>query len=345
MRAPDFVIHGDFSGPQPPPPPRVVGRNAPFGPSLNLFRRKDVPPPTDRGLLSFVKKVLNAGPALLRSVNGDEVIASFKRLASLVGNAAGIFGAGYIGVQLVSVMWKRLCEERERWRIRSSSEAFARATFEEPESDSSSSRTVGGLDGKKGGGKGGGRASSSSSTPSLEELHADQEEMWRVIHNIYKDQADKLAALESASVEYKFRFETVAREAEAALSLAMAKLTIRLEGLEGRCEAIAAIPVDTITAIGATGRPTAAELEALRNELRREAEKHASAISALRLEVPSLLEQHDKVVVSKLQQFGEDVKKLILAAGNRNNASAPPGASGSAVKPKSKSKPKPKPSP
>ena len=338
MRAPDFVIHGDFSGsPPPPPPPRVVGRNAPFGPSLNLFRRKDVPPPKERGLLPFVKKALNAGPTLLRSVNSDEVISSLKRLVSLVGNAVGIFGAGYIGVQLVSVMWKRLCEERERWRIRSSSEAFARATFEEAEGDSSSSSAVGGLDGKKGGGKGGGRASSSS-TPSLEELHADQEEMWRVIHNIYKDQADKLAALESASAEFKTRFETVAGEAEAALSLAMAKLTMRLEGLEGRCEAIAAIPVDTITATGATGRPTAAELEALRNELRRETEKHANAINALRLEVPSLLEQHDKVVVSKLQQFGEDVKKLILAAGNRSNASPQPG------KPKSKSKPEPKPS-
>ena len=159
----------------------------------------------------------------------------------------------------------------------------------------------------------------------VEELQLEQEEIWRVVHNIYKGHADKIAALEGANDDVRRQCTTAVKEAEAALSLGMAKLSAKLDLLE-----------EAVSAQGGGGGGVHGEtlLEALRQDLRREMDTQAAALGELRKEVPTLLSQHDKVVVAKLHDFGQDVKRLILQAMPSRPAGAAAAAATNSPKPK-----------
>jgi len=248
----------------------------------------------------------------------EQLQDGIKALANLLVNVGGVAGFAFLGLQLAKVCASSIQAARERWHIRSTSDAFARATFEElpinGTSTASDSATATGPRIKQ--------PRSEKKRVTIDELHAEQEEMWRVIHNIYKGQSEKIESLESATADFKAQFETTVKETETSLSLALSKLAMRLDNLE------------TTHAGDGKGVVDAAEVASLRAEVRREAEKQASAISALRQDViPSLLKQHDQVIVSKLKSFGDEVKSLILQKSTREPK----------AKPKAKPKPKPQP--
>jgi hypothetical protein len=254
-------------------------------------------------------------PQALRRLNVEQLQEGIKALANLVVNAGGVAGVAFLGLQLAKVCASSIQAARERWHIRSTSDAFARATFEElpinGTSAASDPATAARPQVKQ--------TRREKKRVTVDELHAEQEEMWRVIHNIYKGQSEKIESLESATADFKAQFETTVKETETSLSLALSKLAMRLDSLE------------STHAGDAKGTVDAAEVAALRAEMRREAEKQTSAISALRQDViPSLLQQHDQAIISKLKSFGDEVKSLILHKSTREPKAKP------------KAKPKPK---
>lgn len=285
-----FDLHGEIPRHSAPPSPRTFGYHP-----YSMQQNEEIPPPSDPILGRLFRApalIFELIPKFLQRIH----ILPIHDLAVFLTNAVGLCGAAFLGAQLVNGLWKQIETARHGWYIRNKSDAFAKATFDDPpaadntpadeRADSNTKRT----NGKRPSAK---SNSSEKNTMTVEELQAEQEELWRVIHNIYKGQADKLATLENAAAELKAQFEKSASESNEALSMAMAKLTMRLEHIEAS------------QGTEATDR--------LRIELRKEYELQAATTSAaLRQEMSSLINQHDLVLVTKLKQFGDEIKSLLV---------------------------------
>lgn len=281
----------------------VPGRR--IGGMLSLFQRQGCSSAEDDSAGEDSGELQYGGDgAFSSSQTRVELAEKFKFLVQSAIHLAGVAAAAFVGVQVICSIWKGIESARHRGHIRSQSDAFAKAAFDvnfSPAHIVSETAKETGYSRGSSGGNGG----SSKSAATMLDLQQEQEEIWRVVHNIYKGHADKIFALESANDEIKRYCEVTIKDAEASLSLEMANLTAKLDKLEQILTV--AWRIDSTAANEADGL-----VEALRKELRCEMDRQSAAIGELRKEVPALLIQHDKVVVSKLEEFGKDVRKLIL---------------------------------
>ena len=136
------------------------------------------------------------------------------------------------------------------------------------------------------------------------EIKKEQEELWRVVHQIYKSQADRIEALENSTISILRLLESqsTAEKDQKSPSKSVLKLNKRIEALEK-------LYTDLQTTVLASDNEIHVLTESsslMRNEL----EDIKVRLEKLKsVEIPALLDRQNDVVLSKMRGFADILKK------------------------------------
>jgi septal ring factor EnvC (AmiA/AmiB activator) len=154
-----------------------------------------------------------------------------------------------------------------------------------------------------------------SNSTVIEELKKEQEEIWRVVHSLFKSQEDKLVALDAALKE---RGESTSEELlnikqlESTLDTVSGKLASRIDAIESQLNALEKLSESTYAE--------------LKQSLQDEVKELNKTLEALRNDVTSQmlkwLKEHDNAVVEKIRLFGEDIKRLVKGSPKSKHSSS-----------------------
>lgn len=140
----------------------------------------------------------------------------------------------------------------------------------------------------------------------VSEMKKEQEELWRFIHSLFKNQEEMMARLESSSS--LAIPQSVIRELEESFDKKVKEISMRLDSMETRIKAInrempELAQQSSLTEVSVQGM-IQTEVEELSNSL-------AAVKKEIKNQTLRWLKEHDDAMVEKIRFFGEDIKKLI----------------------------------
>ena len=148
----------------------------------------------------------------------------------------------------------------------------------------------------------------------VEEMSRDQEELWRVVHNIYEGQTVAAAAKEGSESGSIFgeSAEQRLQEIDGVITDFIDKMTRRIESLEAS-QASKAEDMERALAM----------LRASLTQLSSDVERNEAALTKVRESIPKLLASHDSKVIERLKAFSGEVKDILRSSmANSSNSGA-----------------------
>ena len=221
--------------------------------------------------------------------------ANFKRVLSGLGTTISIGGGAYIGFRLVRKVYRHF-----RRNFHSTSTSWAE--------DMVKSNMVATI-------------VPSINVTMIEEMKKEQEELWRFIHSLFKNQEEMMVKLEK-SLNSGIP-ESTLRDLEESFDSKISDLSRRLEMIDSKLKGIEKdIPDKGLEQL---------TKESVQGIIEIETKEISKSIIVLKKEIKNQmlrwLKEHDDAIVEKIRFFGEDIKKLVK---NEN-----PQVDGDKVKPKS----------
>jgi hypothetical protein len=207
-------------------------------------------------------------------------LASRNRLLSRVGATIGIGGGAFIGFQLVKKVVKS---------IRRASGHTA-SSLTDVENDINNQRSK----------------DASFNVTTITEMKKEQEELWRFIHSLFKNQEEMMAKLEknvNSGVP-----ESAVRELEESFNLKIRDISKRLDSLESKLKVLERDMPEL------SQKPSVTE-ESVQSLIQSEVSELSNSMTVLKKEIKNQmlrwLKEHDDAIVEKIRYFGEDIKKLV----------------------------------
>ena len=161
----------------------------------------------------------------------------------------------------------------------------------------------------------------------VSEMKKEQEELWRFIHSLFKNQEEMMARLESSSS--LAIPQGVIRELEESLGKKISDLSNRIDSLETRMKVINR----DMPELAQKSTLTEASVQSL---IQTEVEELSNSLVGVKKEIKNQtlrwLKEHDEAMVEKIRYFGEDIKKLIKK--DSTNPSIAPTLTGKGSKPR-----------
>lgn len=161
----------------------------------------------------------------------------------------------------------------------------------------------------------------------VSELKKEQEELWRFIHSLFKNQEEMMARLESSSS--LAIPQSVIRELEESIGKTIGDLSNRVDSLETRIKVINR----EMPELAQKSTLTEASVQSL---IQTEIEELSNSLAGVKKEIKNQtlrwLKEHDEAMVEKIRYFGEDIKKMIKK--DSTNPSIAPTLTGKSSKPR-----------
>lgn len=218
----------------------------------------------------------DADPSSTRSAD----LVSRNRLLGRIGTTIGIGGGAFIGFQLV----KKLVQS-----IRAASDHTSSSLTDE-ESEFQNQRSKG----------------SNFNVTTITEMKKEQEELWRFIHSLFKNQEEMMAKLEkniNSGVP-----ESAVRELEESFNLKIRDVSKRLDSLESKLKVLERDMPEL------SQKPFVTE-ESVQSLIQSEVTEISNSMAVLKKEIKNQmlrwLKEHDDAIVEKIRYFGDDIKKLV----------------------------------
>jgi hypothetical protein len=192
-----------------------------------------------------------------------------------VGATIGIGGSAYIGFRLIKKLLKKL-------RKSSTSETFLRE-FQNERNDYTGVNAT-----------------------TVAEMKKEQEELWRFIHSLFKNQEEMMAKLEKSSASGVS--ESMIRDLEESFDSKIREVSKRLDMVESKLKGVER----DVSELSQTSSSTQENIQGL---IRREVEEISNSMVILKKEIKNQmlrwLKEHDDAIVEKIRFFGEDIKQLV----------------------------------
>lgn len=196
-----------------------------------------------------------------------------------VGATIGIGGSAYIGFQLVKKLFKNLRKS-----------STTKASLREPSDYFQNER----ID------------NTGVNATTMAEMKKEQEELWRFIHSLFKNQEEMMAKLEKSSSSSVS--ESIIRELEESFNSKIREVSKRLDMVESKLKGIER----DVSELSQTSSSTQERFQGL---IRREVEEISNSMVILKKEIKNQmlkwLKEHDDAIVEKIRFFGEDIKQLV----------------------------------
>lgn len=215
-------------------------------------------------------------PSSTKSVDG----VNMNRLLGRIGTTVGIGGGAFIGFQLVKKAVKSI--RRASGHTASSSTDEAQIFQNQRSMDANFNVTT------------------------IAEMKKEQEELWRFIHSLFKNQEEMMAKLEK-SVNSGVP-ESAVRELEESFNLKIRDISKRLDSLESKLKVLERDMPEL------SQKPSVTE-ESVQSLIQSEVSEISNSMVVLKKEIKNQmlrwLKEHDDAIVEKIRYFGEDIKKLV----------------------------------
>lgn len=148
----------------------------------------------------------------------------------------------------------------------------------------------------------------------IEEMRKEQEELWRFVHSLFKNQEGMTAKLEKKMDDLSS--ESTLKEVEESFNVKISDLSRRLQLVEARLEIIEELK---------TSKKPAIDEGIIQNMIQQETKELSTAMITLKKEIKNQmvnsLKDYDDAVLEKIRFFGEDIKKLIKKNDQNENIS------------------------
>ena len=222
---------------------------------------------------------------------------NFRKVLSSMGTTISIGGGAYIGFRLVRKAYRHL-----KRNSHSTSTSWAE--------DMVKSNVVTTI-------------SPNVNVTMIEEMKKEQEELWRFIHSLFKNQEEMMVKLEKSM--NSGISESMIKDLEESFDSKISDLSRRLEMIDSKLKGIEKdIPDKDLEQL---------TKESVQGIIEIETKEISKSIVILKKEIKNQmlrwLKEHDDAIVEKIRFFGEDIKKLV-----KNESTQP---DGDKVKPKSHS--------
>lgn len=212
------------------------------------------------------------------SSNSPDAI-DIGRVLTKLGATIGVGGGAYIGFQLVRKAYRHL---------RKSSDSKSKSWAEDLIKSNVVATTVPGVN-----------------VTMIEEMKKEQEELWRFIHSLFKNQEEMMVKLEK-SINSGIP-ESMLKELEESFDSKIADLSRRLDILDSKLKGIEKDMPDKDSE-----RLT---VESVQSIVGTETKEIYNSMVILKKETKNQmlkwLKEHDDAIVEKIRYFGEDIKKLV----------------------------------
>ena len=276
-------------------------------------------------------------------------IGDVLKKLGILGAVGGGAYAGFHGFKLARKVLGKLYDERKERKANAAAEAAEAASIAKPnvdmeKMDRSSSKGTKSLS----------SSSSSSSTDvmvhagydttALDEMKKEQEELWRFLHSLFKNQDEIIAKLDKLPKESLVgttsddsnipdsTFRDFSQKVESSLTL----LSARLDSLDNKLTSVE----DSINTYSQAQHTLPSTLDKMKDVLtsdevkqliKHETRELNDALLAVRndvkLQMIKYLKEHDEVVVEKIKSFGEDMKKIVKGSTMTTSKSSSSGGS------------------
>jgi hypothetical protein len=127
----------------------------------------------------------------------------------------------------------------------------------------------------------------------VEDIRKDQDEVWRVVHNLYQGQKEKLEVLDQ-SVESKLQ------SLEVTIKSLLDNITMKLAS------------VDDMTVTSVAMNAEVKSLQDAMNLITFEIKKLGQITDGITENIPKLLASHDQKVIERLKNFSSEIRGLIV---------------------------------
>ena len=138
------------------------------------------------------------------------------------------------------------------------------------------------------------------------EMKKEQEELWRFIHSLFKNQEEMMAKLEKSSTSSVS--ESMIRELEESFDSKIREVSKRLDMVDSKLKGVER----DVFELSQTSSSTQESIQGL---IRREVEEISNSMVILKKEIKNQmlrwLKEHDDAIVEKIRFFGEDIKQLV----------------------------------
>jgi hypothetical protein len=178
----------------------------------------------------------------------------------------------------------------------------------------------------------------------IDEMKKEQEELWRFLHSLFKNQDEIIARLDKIPKDASPSDgsgvpDSAFRELSQQLESSLALLTARLDSLDAKFASVD----DQLTTlssssqasrdVGAADIGSGVSVDEVRQLIKSETVELTEALLLLRKEVKmqmvKFLKEHDDTVVEKIKAFGEDMKKLVKSVSSAKGSSSSSGSGSS----------------
>jgi len=137
--------------------------------------------------------------------------------------------------------------------------------------------------------------------PHVEKLVKDQEELWRVVHNVFSGHTEKINDLVSSTENDRLLVADKLEKAVSKVERIALNLSTRIEALEAHGD----------SANESSSGTTDALIEEVRRETKRDLTKVVQTVNNAKLESDRLLKAHEERLIQKLRITVDEVKELI----------------------------------
>lgn len=143
-------------------------------------------------------------------------------------------------------------------------------------------------------------------TTMVAEMKKEQEELWRFIHSLFKNQEEMMAKLEKSSTTSVS--ESIIRELEESFNSKIKDVSKRLDVVESKLKGFERDWSEL-------SQKSSTSQESIQGLIRREVEEISNSMVILKKEIKNQmlrwLKEHDDAIVEKIRFFGEDIKQLV----------------------------------
>ena len=283
-------------------------------------------------------------------VRSSIAIGDVLKKLGILGAVGGGAYASFHGFKLARRVLGRLYDERKERRANAAADASSRSKYNEDVDKADRDR-------RNKGTKSSPTSSSSTDviinagydTTALDELKKEQEELWRFLHSLFKNQDEIIAKLDKLPKESSggtgqddnnsniipdSMFRDFSHKMKSSLSL----LSARLDSLDNKLTSVE----DQLSAVSQTQHNLPSTLDKMKDVLtpeevkqliRQETQELNDALLAVRndvkLQLVKYLKEHDEVVVEKIKSFGEEMKKIVKGSTTITTTASKSSSSGS----------------
>jgi hypothetical protein len=160
----------------------------------------------------------------------------------------------------------------------------------------------------------------------LIKIEREQEELYTIVHDLYKSQNDKIALLETKFKEFQTSLSLIYETQFKVLKTSLATQEDILKEFQDRFNQIEItsknlqtnLTTESITAFQL--RETVESLQSRLSAVQHDVKQLMNDFQRIeKVDMPKLLKQHDDVVLHKLRLFGDNIKKLVKSASEKRD--------------------------